>query len=255
MLGRGYATFTMHFNLVDDLGSQVPIDRIHSIDVKFDVINTTLGIVIKNHAEKTIMATETRNTVITPVWPHIIPASVIQHISRSSVAGYRWQLNLGSFNYQLLIGDVTLDKTQLLQIDYYYDGYFFQDQEIIDEPYAWEDIVDVVPDPTPEGFLWDILAWIMENPWTAAMIAVGIILASLVAKALSVLGVVIQIVKEFVKFVLLVLKYFFLAVWWVLKLIIIGIPKGIIKFIWILLVPAEKRRASGKDIIYVSRSL
>lgn len=254
LISTGSAKFTMHFNLVDDLGATIPIDRIHSIDVQYDVITTSFGIVMKTHKEKTIVATETRNTVIVPIWPHIIPASVIENIKSSSQSGYRWQIDLGNYNYLYLIGDVTLDKTQLMAIDYYYDGYFFQDQEIIDEPYAWEDIVDVAP-VTPEGLLYDILNWILENPWTAAMIAVGLILASLIAKALSILGVVLQIIKEIFKLVFVILKYFFLAVWWVLKLLLIGIPKGIIKFIWIMLVPAEKRRNSGKDIIYVNRSL
>lgn len=264
-MATGYAKFTMHFNLEDDLGDPIPIDRIHSIDVEYVVISTTFGIVIKNEESKTIVATESRNQVVIPVWPHIIPASVTQHIKFSTVAGYRWQVNLGTFTYTMFFGDVTLDKTQLMEIDYYYDGYFFQDQEIIDEPYDWEDIVDIVPE-TPEGIFYDIIAWIMDNPWTAISIGVGIILLSLVAKALSILGVVFQVLKEVLRFVFLIIKYIILAIWWILrkiatvlwwilKLLLIGIPKGIIKFIWIMLVPADKRRVSGKDIIYVNRSL
>ena len=266
--------FMMYFNVVDELGVMIPIDRIHRIRVEYDVISTTWGIVVKNHYTKDIMARQTRSMTI---FPYVIPSEVINNIQTSSKSGYRWQLNLGSFNQSIgLWSDTTLDKTTMLQMDYYYDGYFFQDQVVIDEPYNWEDIVIVNPILDPNNLLMSIASWVIENPGTAITIVMGILVLSLLAKLLGALGGIFSFLGIIFRGIGKVIVFVFQLIWktlklafsilgkiglfvvklfgFKLKLLFILVPMGIVQFLYFLVTPCNKRR-ERKEIHYVSRSL
>ncbi|MDZ4195961.1 MAG: hypothetical protein U1C51_01795, partial [Candidatus Izemoplasmatales bacterium] len=236
----------------------------------YDVLSTIWGIQTKNHYVKDIMARENRSMQI---FPYIIPSTVINNIQASSKSSYRWQLNLGSFNQSIgLWSDTTLDKTTLLEMDYYYNGYFFQDQVIIDEPYDWEDIVIVNPILDPNNLLMNIASWVLANPGTAITIVVAIVVISLVAKLLGALsgilafiGVILKGVGHVIKLGFQLIVFFLKGVgkvlfailklkWFLIRFIFIRIPRGIISFIYFLFTPAQLRQ-ERKGIVYVNRSL
>jgi hypothetical protein len=258
--------YTMHFSLVDEEGASVPIDRIYALDVEYDVITTWFGIASTEHVVKEIQATETRSMTL---WPYVWPATVIDNIQESDWTGdegdFDWMVNLGVYEQTWPLSSVTLDQTTLLTIDYFYEGIFYEDVTIVDEPYDEEDVVDTTPGGTvaaDTSFLEKVWEWITENPTTAIAIVVGVVVFVLLARFLSALKAVLEfigwIIKSLAKAVGFVLKGIFLVIYHVLRLFLYLIPKGILAFLAFLITPAEKRRqrAARKDMIdYAGRSL
>lgn len=242
--------FNMHFNVEDALGNPVPIDRIHSLNVEYDVISTTLFFIKTiNHYEKTIEATEERNMT---VWPFITPASVQTYIKASIDSNYEWMVELASIpdaDGLFPFNEVTLDQTTILTISYYYNDVFFEDIEVVDEPYDYQDIIEVIPGTTTElpGWL-DLLKNIDQLArWMQIMFYVAIGIAVLLAvmlliKLINTIKLILQGIWFVVKFIYNVFVLFFKTLFKVSKFIVIGIPKGIIDIIIFLVVPKEKRR-------------
>ncbi|XMB71448.1 hypothetical protein RJI07_04845 [Mycoplasmatota bacterium WC30] len=243
ILSHSY-TFKMHFNVEDKLGNKVPIDRIHSLNVEYDVITTVLLIEDINHVEKNIVATEDRNM---SVWPFIIPASVHTYINESIDSNYDWMVelaNLADADGPLPTNTVSIDQTSILTISYYYEGVFFEEIDVVDEPYDSGDIIDVIPGTTTPlpGWL-DLLSNIDDMAkWIQIVIYVGIgifviLLITLVLRIFS----IIQFIG---KGLILVFK----AAGKIVKFIVIEIPKGIMKFIIFLVVPSERRKERNRNV-------
>lgn len=257
--------FWMHFRAVDALGNKVPIDRIHNIKVEFDVVNTYIGFIeSRTHVVKTIQATENRSLT---VWPFIYPAHVVTlikestHLRDDNIVGneiYDWMVNLGSYDYSWPASSVNLDQTTVLTIDYYYNGVFYDDQEVVDKPYDMDDVVDVLPGTTtPSESLWlKIWEWIKANPETAIMILVGLIASIIIGKVLSTIKIVVELFGALLKGVGWIFKMIFKAIYYILYFIIILIPKGFIKFVYFLFTPYEKRQLKERNVIdYANRSI
>lgn len=250
--------FTMHFNPVDVLGNPIPIDYIHRARVEYDVVTKPLlgfGQEFRSHKVKDIQAT---TTIPMQVFPFVIPSTVIQNIKASNQSGYAWQIVLGHFYEEFLFWiqgwwGTMIDKTTLLEIDYYYNGYFYLDVPVVDEPYDMEDIV-VIPPITPEDLFPSIFKWILDNPMLAISIVVGILAFSLLARFLGALQTVFQFIGFILKGIGNVLGFLIKTVGYILKFILYSIPKGILQFLYFLITPADKRR-ERKAINYVNRSL
>lgn len=250
--------FTLHFNPVDVLGNPIPIDYIHRARVEYDVVSKPLlgfGQEFRTHKVKDIQAT---TTIPMQFFPYVIPSSVIQNIKASNQSGYAWQIVLGQFYEDFLFWidgwwGTMIDKTTVLEIDYYYNGYFYQDVPVVDEPYDMEDIV-VIPPVTPEDLFPSIFKWILDNPMLAISIVVGILAFSLLARFLGALQTVFQFIGFILKGIGKVLGLILKTIGFILKFILFTIPKGILQFLYFLITPAEKRR-ERKAIHYVNRSL
>lgn len=261
--------FWMHFRVEDALGEKVPIDRIHSIKVEYDIVRNYVGLIdSRTHVVKTIQAQENRSMT---VWPFIYPAHVITHIKQSThlrddnIIGneiYDWMVDLGTYDYTWPASSVNLDQTTILTIDYYYNGVFYQDSEVVDKPYDLEDVVDVLPGTTdPTESLWlKIWEWIKANPDTAVMIVVGLIAVIIIGKILSTIKIFMDILKSVLKSAWWVIKTIFKGiyyfVYYVLKFIFVWVPMGIGKFLYFLFVPYEKRQLKERNVVdYASRSI
>ena len=257
--------FIMHFRVEDSLGEIVPIDRIHSLKVEYDVVTTYIGLIdSKTHYIKDIQATENRSL---STWPFIYPAHVVTNIQESThlrddnIVGneiYDWMVTLGIYDYQWPASTVTLDQTTLLTIDYYYNDVFYQDQEVVDKPYEAEDIIDVIPGTTdPLDSIWTtVWEWIKANPETVIKIVLGLIATIVIGKVLSAIKIVMDIVKGIFKGLGWILKLVFIGVYYVLYFIFIMIPKGIWKVIYFLFVPYQKRQIKERTVIeYANRSI
>lgn len=257
--------FWMHFRVVDAMGEKVPIDRIHSINVEFDVVNTYIGFIdSRTHVVKTIQATENRSL---SVWPFIYPSHVVTlikestHLRDDNIVGneiYDWMVNLGSYDYSWPASSVNLDQTTILTIDYYYNDVFYDDQEVVDKPYDMDDIVDVIPgtvNPATSLFtkIWD---WIKANPDTAIMILVGLLVTFIIGKILSTIKIVVEVLGFVFKGIGWIFKMIFKVIYYILYFFIVLIPKGFIKFVYFLFVPYEKRQLKERNVIdYANRSI
>ncbi|MCF7924806.1 MAG: hypothetical protein K9L64_06870 [Candidatus Izimaplasma sp.] len=138
----------------------------------------------------------------------------------------------------LPLSDVTLDQTTILTISYYYNGVFYEDAEVVDDPYDYQDIIDVVPGTTtPLPDWWDLLANIGEMAkWLQVTIYVA--LALIVILVVSFIFRIITLIRFVFKLIIWMIK----IIYKVLKFIVIQIPKGIMGFIIFLVVPSNKRK-------------
>ncbi|MBU0996636.1 MAG: hypothetical protein KKE16_01160 [Firmicutes bacterium] len=258
--------FRMHFIVDDALGETIPIDHIHSLKAEFDVISSSLfGLLkTKNHVVKDIKATETRNATI---WPYIYPATVINNIQESyygrddNIVGnedYDWMVTIGTFTAPGLIGsNITVDQTTILSISYYYEGVFYEDIDVIDEPYDSEDIVPVIPGTTTviDNGWGNLLEWVVAN-WQLVLKGLAVVAAVIiVGKVLSAIKVVMDILKLILKGGWLILKYFFLAIAYTFYFIFFMIPKGIGKALYWLFIPSDMRLRRKEQAYYDRRSI
>jgi len=238
--------FKMHFNVEDANGNKIPISKIHSLEVEYYVVKSFFGGLFKDrqYVHKKIEATEQRNSM---VWPYIIPQSVVQNIKQSydSQNRYDWMVDLGSASVPRLTGsDVTIDQTSVLKISYYYQGQFYQDIDVVDEPYPGEDVIPVTPGTTDP--LISLAQWFENLGETLKYILIGVLVLigiALLSLVLKVLGALKTIVIGGYKMIILLFKF--------IKFIVIGIPKAFINFFVFLIVPKERR----KEQRHVSRYL
>lgn len=229
--------FKMHFNVEDAHGNKIPISRIHSLEVEYEIVKTFFRGLFTNrqYVHKKIEATETRNAM---VWPYIIPQSVTLNIKQSydSQNRFDWMVDLGSASVpRLTFSDVTIDKTSVLKISYYYQGQFFQDIDVVDEPYPGEDVIPVTPGTTDP--LITLGQWFENLGQTLKFILIGII----VLVAIAILSFVFKAVGA-LKAIALAAYRMIILLFKLIKFIIIGIPKAIINFFVFLIVPKERRR-------------
>lgn len=257
--------FYMHFSVVDALGDKVPIDRIHSIKVEYDIVKSYIGLLdFRDHVVKTIQATENRSLT---VWPFIYPSHVVTNIKESThlrddnIVGneiYDWMVDLGSYDYSWPASSVNLDQTTILTIDYYYNDVFYDDAEVVDKPYDMDDIVDVIPGTVdPATSIWTtIWDWIKANPDTAIMILVGIIATFIIGKILSTIKIVVEVLGFVFKGIGWIFKMIFKVIYYILYFFIVLIPKGFIKFVYFLFIPYEKRQLKERNVNnYANRSI
>ena len=238
--------FKMHFNVEDAEGNIIPIDRIHSLEVEYNVVKSMFfGLWSDVQAvSKVIEATEERNSMY---WPFITPQTVINHIQRSYAndGNFDWMVDLGSHSVPRLTGsDVTIDQTSIIKISYYYQDVFYEDQVVIDEPYDEEDVVPVIPGTTNP--ILSIGEWFASMGQTLKFIMIGIVVIIIVlvmSLAIKTIGFIKGAITITYKFILFIFK--------LLKFIFIGIPKAIINFIVFLIVPKNTR----KEQRHVSRYL
>jgi len=241
--------FVMHFDLVDEEGETVPIDNIIRLSVRYNVIQT--GIV--GNTESVSKVIEQTTFYPGTSFPFLIPERVTQNISHSFDEDYTWMIELGTYTSGPHIpiispGNVTIDKTQLLTIDYMYDGVFYEDQVVIDEPYDKDDVIHVYPGTTdPYESIWVRLLDLvnnLDNIFSVILIVVGglvgIFVLSLITKAFNIVKFIFKIAIGLVNFVLKIIKY-----------IMVDIPGYLTKFILFLIVPKDRR----KEHIDVSRYL
>jgi len=275
--------FKMHFNLEDVDGQSIPVDRITSLTVTYNVVSTTWSWVGKitttDPVTKDIQATTT-----TPlqVWPYFYPASVVNNIEESISDDYDWMVRLGSYDYMWPAKDVTIDQTSILTISYLYDGVFYDSLEVQDEPYEEEDVVDVAPGTVdPLVPLMDTVIEWLEQFDTALrwviMIVFAILAMAIIFLVVWVLKMVIAIPKAIItigKFFLAVFKYIYLAIYYLVKYVIktlvfirklfyqivrfilkilISIPGWIMSMILFLVLPSEKRKYRKESASNVSR--
>jgi len=254
--------FTMYFNIDDEEGNNVPIDRIHSLEVEYTIKRTSLWLLSDNeYVIKDIQATETRNAVY---WPYIFPQSVINNITpanRYDLDGnllYEWKVNLGTYSTTRTLGaNVTLDQTSILTIDYYYDGIFYEDQVVVDEPYDEDDIIT-----TTMPLFDQIKAYfesLIEQP-LKILIGIGILILTLVVfKLLSMVGSLAKEMKTVLFFVFkaiyYIIKWFILGVYHIILFLVYQLPNGSIKALYWLFTPKEKRLARERVDQYVSRRI
>jgi hypothetical protein len=225
--------FVMHFDLVDEEGVPIDIDRIIRLGAKFNVIQTGL-----------ISSTTTKNLIIEETtfypqsyFPFFVPERITQNIDQSFDTNYTWMVDLGSFTAGPHIpfiapADITLEKTQLLTIDYVFEGVFYNDQVVIDEPYDSEDIIDVIPGTTdPATGLWDRLDELFGNLENSIKTIIIIVVG---------LGVILVLSLLFKTFSLV--KNIFIGLWKIIKFIVIEIPKALVSFIKFLFIPRSNRK-------------
>jgi len=243
--------FVMHFDIIDEEGNPVNISNIIRVNVRFNVVQKGL---INSTTSKEITIEE--NEVIVSSWavfPYFKNEIVKTNISRSFDSRYTWMIDLGTYKTGIglpggFLADVTLDKTQLLTIDYVFDGVFFNDQVVIDEPYDQDDVLHVNPGTTdPYTNIFDSIGNLFDNLSSAFNIMIIIIISIAAIVVLTLFSKVFSIVsfvgKAIIKLIQLKLK--------ILKYLMVDIPGYLIKFILFLIIPKEKR----KEHIYVSRHL
>lgn len=236
--------FKMHFNVDDAEGVTVPIDRIYSVEVEYNVVKKFFfgAWTTTTPVNKVIKATETRNAMI---WPYLIPETVINNIQESIDDSYDWMINLGSASVPRLTGsDVTIDQTSILKISYFYNGVFYEDLEVIDEPYDGEDVVPVVPGTTDP--LLGLGEWFAELGSKIQLIIMGIVIIialvfiSLIFKGITAVKTVIVMLYKLIAFFMKAMSF-----------IMLGIPKWIINAIIFLIIPRTKRKEQSNANRYL----
>ena len=227
--------FVMHFDLIDEEGNPIDIDRILRLNVKFDVIQT--GAFLKAKTYTYNFEIEETTFIPTAYFPYFINESVVRNIDSSFDENYTWMVTLGTFQSGANIpviapGDVNIDKTQLLTIDYVFDGVFYEEQIVIDEPYDKDDVINVIPGTTdPVTNLWEKINELFGSLDSAIEIIIAIAIGLAVIVVISLVFKVFNLAKG-----LIITSYK------IIKFIVIGIPKGIIKFFMFLLVPKSDRK-------------
>ena len=251
--------FTMHFNIEDEVGNEVPIDYIHSVRVKFDIVKESWFLTTTTPMD--IVIEDTSRTPIT-IWPFVLPPKGISLISPSNTEEYTWSIILGEFP-GTTTQQVSVADTSIITIDYYYNGVFYQDVEVVDEPYDADDIVDLPPStsfPNVILLMNKIVEWILNNPGTAATILFAIIALLILVKLLSGVKMIIQmlvwIIKGLIKTLIFIIKYSAYAIGGILYFIVFLVPKALFNMFYFLFTPKEKRKLRRKEnIIYVNRSI
>ena len=244
-------TFRMHFNLDDALGETIPVDHIYSLKVSYDVIRTTMGIKTTTSITKDIQENVTTRT---QYWPFFYPSTIINNIRESIDDDYDWMVNLGTYTdvdgpITSFLSDVTIDQTTVLAISYVYNGVFYEDQEVQDEPYDSDDIVDVVPGTTDPiqtiGDWLDSLGKTLKNIVIILIVILAILIISLVLKGVRFVASIIKLFFTTIKWVGIIIyttiKYIILGIVWIVKSIL-KIPGILINMLLFLFVPKNARR-------------
>ncbi len=256
---RAWKKFTMYFSTVDALGNTIPIDRIASIAFSYDIKKTILGITTTTHKDVVINETTLQRT---GSWPWLFSQEIVTRIKPANriVLGtgeiaYFWEVDLGTYSYTAFIGNVSLDETTIITIDYYYQGVFYDDAEVVDVPYDEGDIQDVNPDWQVDESP-DFLGWFMENWKTIINVVLIIVAISLAGKIFGFLGGILAFLKDIAlmtaKAIGFVIRILSIVVFYTLKTLFYWVPIGIGKALYFLFVPASKRRRkpSREVIIY-----
>jgi hypothetical protein len=229
-LGASY-NFNIHFNLEDNDGNRIPIDRIVRVSYAFDVVKTELWGLITQRTPEQVTIEETTYQPL-QLYPYFDFPRVRANIEESDENGFDWTVDLGTYSAAGKLGSIKLDQTQMLTIEYFYEGEFFEEDDVVDIPYDQEDIVDVNPD-----WVNSIKDWIakLNNTFMMVVIGLGAILVMLVLMFITKLFTVVKFIFTVIYKVL----YYSLLL---IKFIMVDIPRYIIKFIIFMIVPSDKRK-------------
>jgi hypothetical protein len=229
--------FVIHFNIEDENGDQIPIDRIASVTYEYDVVNKELFNTTRTPMTIEIdESTYNQGANFIPVFPYYVNDWITNNIYESEQDGYTWSVNLGQYRASSsleFLSDVNIDQTQMIHIEYYSEGTYISTDEIVDDPYDQEDIVyttffEQIKDLINN--LGDSLQIIMY----IAIAIVGLLVISLVLKIFGLLKFIGKLISKTIKLLYRVAKF---IVW--------DSTKHTVKLIWLLIVPREKRKERG----------
>jgi len=237
--------FRMHFNVEDQEGNSIPIDHIYSLEVEFNVVKTTFWVITSEQEQtKLIKATEQRNYL---AWPFIYSDTVVNAIepSNDSQNRFDWMFELGTYSINIVPGaSITVDETTVIKLSYFYNGEFYNDVDVIDEPYDGEDVIPVIPGTTDP--ITSIIDWIAQVGSTLKFILIAVVaLIALAAISLvfKTLGFIKSLLVGGYKLIILLFK--------LIRYIVFGIPKAIINFVVFLLIPKAQRKENRNVSRYI----
>ena len=237
--------FRMHFNVEDAEGNNVPIDHIYSLEVEFNVVKTTFWVITSEQPQsKVIKATEQRNYL---AWPFIYSDTVVNAIepSNDSQNRFDWMFELGTYSINIVPGaSITVDDTTVIKLSYFYNGEFYNDVDVIDEPYDGEDVIPVIPGTTDP--ITSIIDWIAQVGSTLKFIliaVVALIALALLSLVFKTFGLVKSLFVGVYKLIILLFK--------LIRYIVFGIPKTIINFVVFLFIPKAQRKENRNVSRYI----
>jgi hypothetical protein len=237
--------FRMQFNVEDQEGNSIPIDHIYSLEVEFNVVKTTFWVITSEQEQtKLIKATEQRNYL---AWPFIYSDTVVNAIepSNDSQNRFDWMFELGTYSINIVPGaSITVDETTVIKLSYFYNGEFYNDVDVIDEPYDGEDVIPFIPGTTDP--ITSIIDWIAQVGSTLKFILIAVVaLIALAAISLvfKTLGFIKSLLVGGYKLIILLFK--------LIRYIVFGIPKAIINFVVFLLIPKAQRKENRNVSRYI----
>jgi len=245
LAGIANFAFKMHFNVEDAEGNNVPIDHIYSLEVEFNVIKTTFWVITTEQFQsKLIKPTEQRNYFM---WPFLYSDTIVNSIepSNDSQNRFDWMFDLGTYSISVVPGaSITVDDTTVIKISYFYNGVFYNDIDVIDEPYDSDDVITVKPGTTDP--ITSIIDWIAQVGSTLKFILIAVV-------ALIALVVISLVFKtfSFIKSLLVGGYKLIILLFKLIKYIIFGIPKAIINFVVFLFIPKAQRKENRNVSRYI----
>jgi len=232
-LVSGY-TFRMHFDLNDENGESIPIDYIYSVSAEYDVVTSYIwGLIpgFTSHESFELVSGETRNM---DGWPFLRPYTVYESIEESFDEGYNWLITLGSYESDKLNTKVVqIDNVELLTISYFYDGVFYDREEVQDSPYPSEGIIDVIPGTIdPVANLNSTVRIILAVLGLILLILVFIFIKGVVTTLIGIGKGIIWVFKALLK---------------IIRFIVYVIPKTLMTGIVFLFIPQSKRKERNRN--------
>lgn len=224
--GQNYE-FTIHFNIDDPEGNEIPIDRIVSATYNYDVIYTSFGLDTIESKEVTIDEyTYYEAPSFNTMFPFIVNDWFTENIGESDEEGYTWAIDLGTYRASTpirFLTDVTIDGTQMIHIEYWSEGSFIATDEIIDDEYDSDDI-------EYQGWQYEI-EQALAKVGKIIRIIIYVIAGILVILLLLIIFKLFSLIDKVYKLI----KYVF-------KFIFIRIPKGIVVILKFMFIPRKRRK-------------
>jgi hypothetical protein len=229
--------FVIHFNIEDENGDQIPIDRIASVTYEYDVVNKELFNTTRTPMTIEIdESTYNQGASFIPVFPYYVNDWITNNIYESEQDGYTWSVNLGQYRASSsleFLSDVNIDQTQMLHIEYYSEGTYISTDEIVDDPYDQEDIVYT----TFFEQIKNLINNLGDSLQIIMYIAIAIVILLVISLVLKIFGLLKFSAKVISKTIKLLYR--------VAKFIVWDSTKHTVKLIWLLIVPREKRKERG----------
>lgn len=256
--------FWIHFNIEDGEENTIPIDRIVKATYTYDVVFKNFGQFYTRDTKIVEIDPYVYHDTptINPVFPYFTYPWIEEQIKSSDEDGFTWMIDLGTYRASSkikLIGDVNIDQTQLMMIEYYSEGEYIATDDIVDDPYDMEDIrYDGVLSDI-QGILVkinDALGSLGDTMRIIIYVVVAILLIIILLTVFKAINLVLAILKLlgntvlyigksliwFLKALILVLKYAAYFAYRVAKFIAIDSTILTIKFIYYLIIPKDKRK-------------
>lgn len=226
--------FVIHFNIEDENGDQIPIDRIASVTYEYDVVKKEFFNTDRTPMEiKIDESTYNQGASFIPFFPYYINDWVTDNIYESEEDGYTWSVNLGQhrvFSPLPLISDVNIDQTHMIHIEYYSEGNYISTDEIVDDPYDQEDIV--------YNTLFDNIKNLFNSLGDSLRIIMYVVIGIAVLLGIGLVFKVIGLIKGFI-----------LTFYRVVKLVL-RLVKGVVRLLFV-----SKKVKKRKEQYYVNRRI